>query len=377
MIIHMTLNNNLIEPIKYILNQAFANDDLYNNKDTLYVVEYNESPLYHINLNDLKITNNKNLDEQKIVKNELINTSNIATGDNKLSSYLETSLVNVSNNIFFDPNSSNPKYLIKSDSVIEQKQKLINFDQDINSRFLIDSNEMKSTFNVDDKQLLGRLNMRPQDDVNLLKNSYGILQSIYYYNNGMKRYSEDTIPDELRKNMVTSVNDIPVLWESDKMLESTYYGEYLSKKSDINAPLHNSNKKSVYNSKVELNNAIDSMLQLKPIQLFVIKDHFNNIINFEYLDKNLNIANGKPISDGYGTNEETAYQNALNKIVMYADTDYVFYDNKLTTNEVNRLYTLDFKNLTNTTSIYTFIKYEYMYKYLYDYVKLNSVNIYN
>lgn len=108
----------------------------------------------------------------------------------------------------------------------------------------------------------------------------------------------------------------------------------------------------------------------------MIKDFFNQVINFEYLDKNQSIANGKPISDGYGTNEEQAYQNALNKITIYADTNYVYYDNILVRNKVSKLYTLDLSKQTNQENVYSFIQYKYMYQYLYDFVKLNSVNIY-
>ncbi len=247
-----------------------------------------------------------------------------------------------------------------------------NFDATYSSKFIDEFQFAK--YGLTDQSLIKSLNATKLDDESLLQNQNGIFLAIKNYNNNLQNYLSKASPSDIQKktlstNYVSDPNDVIFLFNADKTPLQVKYSEYFDNSYKFNESLSD-NSVSLIKSIEEKEESIESNKLNKPTKVVIVKDSSGNIVNFESV-------NGNTITnDGYATSKEQALENAKNQIDVKESLDYVFYNNDdnsqvLLKNKVTKLNVLSINN-NGTKSTYGFLKYQDLYNYLFDYIKLNS-----
>lgn len=375
-----TLNNE----INNVLSSIFQTNEDKSKNDAIYVINYNDQPLYWINKNafsELYSTDEFKTNPLNAVKNYL-NKGIKSNTSNEFVENIKSNLTNISNALENKVLNSKPSNLItwntinetdsKKNSILQLETKQINVkDQSLNefkSNF-ISQNEF-SKYYVSNQDLNKALNKKESDDISYLNNKWGTFEAVYQYNKSLEKIltKNQTSPFQLKRlteNAIKDPKDIVNLFNKDKTQKTIKYAEFFDSGFKFNESLNDGSLELIF-SEEKKEKIIDSTGLNKPSKVLTIKDYDGNILTSEIINSNNN-----------EVEKEQLIENALNKLDISASNEYVFYsDNQnnkvLLKNTYNKINTLKIRGMNGKIINYGFVNYDDLYKYVLDYIKLNS-----
>lgn len=370
--------------INNALSSIFQTNEDKTKNDAIYVINYNDQPLYWINKNafsELYLTDEFKTNPLNAVKN-YFNKGIKSNNSKEFVESIKSNLTNISNSLENKVLNSKPSNLItwdtinetdsKKNSVLQLETKQINVkDQSLNEfkNNFISQNEF-SKYYVSDQDLNKALNKKESDDISYLNNKWGTFEAIYQYNKSLEKIltKTQTSPFQLQKlteNAIKDSKEIVSLFNKDKTQKTIRYAEFFDSGFKFNESLSDGNLELIF-SEEKKEKVIDSTGLNKPSKVLTIKDYDGNILTSEIINSNNN-----------EVEKEQLIENALNKLDISASNEYVFYsddeNNKvLLKNTYNKINTLKIRGMNGKTINYGFVNYDDLYKYVLDYIKLNS-----
>lgn len=214
----------------------------------------------------------------------------------------------------------------------------------------VSSNYLSNT-GISEAQLKKSLNINEQNDIGYLNSTFGTYQAIYEYNKTLEKYSKlSTISDNLKKdtkdNAISDADSIILLYGSDKTPLNIKFGSYLNFGYQFNPSL-STNEHDIYNSKEKLTNDFIAKNLGSPKKKVTFSDYDGTVLASEVIDS---------VDGNYQTAVEQVYQNAINKVQVPSQSEYIFYRNDdetqtLIKNVSTKLYVLTLTVSENTNSI--------------------------
>ncbi len=377
-----------------MLREKVASKEQYvenkENNEIIYTIDYNGVPLFKMekSLLDSLYTNSAEFKYQPLDQVKKLLSNSLKQNYQNAVKNITNSLTNISNS--FSKTASPTNGLVidtkltktavdnysgsskQNNFGLVTKSITNNFGSNYSSKF-IDESQFNG-FGLNAQTLAKNLNAKDADDESLLYTRNGTFQAIYNYNKNLERYLSQKSPSQIQISTLTSnhlsdANDIVWLFNKDKTPLQIKYSEYFDNKYKFNQSLSDDSVSLVKSIESKERQIVANKLN-KPTKVVVVKDYNGNIINFESV-------NGNAITnDGYATSKEQALENAKNQVDVKESLDYVFYNETdgtqtLLKNKVTKLNVLSINN-NGTTSTYGFLKYQDLYNYLFDYIKLNS-----
>ena len=385
------INSNLQAKGKATLTQSLVNklaakhqtQEQANNNNVIYTITYNGQPLFKI---DSTIFGTLYSTEKfKHAPQDAVNEyfkQQLNTNHDTFVRSLKARLTNVSNSAI--SNNGNFTRLTKtavdnySTNYKQNTFRLVaannnnGFDPSIQK---LDESVYASQ-NINKTALEKSLNRRESDDKGYLNNDFGTYEAMYQYNKMLEKALSNTnastaLKESVKNNAIKNTNDIVVLFDKDKTPATIKYGEYLHYGHKFNEALSNdqvnvvgSIEKRSYEIGIEGLNI--------PSKQYTYFDYDGNVLLSGVVDQ---------INGSYEVAAQQLYDNALNKIVVPASTDYIFYtdinnNKELIENKISNLYVLKISSNSELRAgidrYYGFRRYDDLYNYTRNYIALTS-----
>ena len=183
--------------------------------------------------------------------------------------------------------------------------------------------------------------------------NYKFNSLINVYENLISRIKSNSSIDfnKFISNNIVDPKDIVILSNNNIYQEplDLTYREFLSNNKNVIPSLVNNKSINLYKSKVELNNAIQNTMNIKPATVLLLYDRYGNVRNpgVELSDDETLLLT----SDGIFDSEDIIIDNILRTKIVPRDLNNVFYldDNGeyiLVRNKINKIYELKLNNST-------------------------------
>ncbi len=369
------------------LASKYQTQEKINTNDVIYTITYNDQPLFRID--DSIISPMYQVEKFKhkplsYVKEQFDNE--LKSNSGSFISKMKPSLKNVSNTVSMS--NGNASLLTKTSMKnYDTSSKSASFRLSNNSnnatngldssvKFIDDA--IYSEHSINKENLKRELNRREEDNLGFLNNDYGTFEAMYQYNESLSRIISNQNPssallDNVRTNSIKDTNDIVVLYDKDKTPATIKYGEYLNFGHKFNESLADG-KTKVLNSVEKRGYEIGLEGLNNPSKHYTYFDYDGNVLLSAIVDQ---------IDGSFEASAQQAYDNALNKIVVPASDEFIYYtDNtgnkELIKNEITNLYVLKITDSSTArmgkTYYYGFTKYQDLYNYTKEYLTLSQGN---
>ncbi|QZX49413.1 hypothetical protein [Mycoplasma sp. E35C] len=330
-----TVNTDASKAIEQLLGGLFSLNDTLNSREKLFVIEYNNHPLFTLNLISDEMFKKIFINKYTIELNQSALTSMV----NALQEYQKQQptrignlLLNVSNNISYNP--STHQVVLKP---LTDTNQLVKYNA---ARF--DITNLYRQFGLNpNNQHHAQLLTNPSDSSKTDVETYGVVKAL-----------ENSISND----KLINVNDVVIAWNEDGTIKPTK----LAKVSSLTInPSANSTKLIRYRSELE-NEIINVGQQTK--EVMVIRNWLGDIIAQEFYDK-----------DQLPTEEQIKekMQAAAQKMSLNPSTQYIF-DNG-TFKHVDNLNLIYEINLANNKK--WFNSYQEAFSYIARLIQISSVRI--